>query len=80
MYALGKGVATNYAEAFRWNQKAAEQGDAAAQCTLGRMYFRGTGVATSYAEAAKWWRKAAEQDDVNAQDSLGLMLRHWPRR
>jgi uncharacterized protein len=33
----GRGVARDYAEAVRWYRKAAEQGDADAQCDLGNM-------------------------------------------
>jgi len=50
----------------------AQQGDAAAQYSLGGMYFRGQGVTQDDAEAFKWFRKAAEQGDSSAQVFLGL--------
>ena len=73
MYAYGKGVPEDDAEAVRWYLKAAEQGHADAQGMLGVMYANGEGVALDYAEAAHWRRKAAEQGDAYAQASLGLM-------
>jgi TPR repeat protein len=51
----------------------AEQGDAAAQFSLGAIYAKGQGVAQDYAEAAKWYRKAAEQGYTPAQCKLGTM-------
>ena len=58
-------------EAGKWLSKAAEQNDAAAQCSLGSCYQYGHGVAQDYVEAVKWFRKAAEQNDAEAQYSLG---------
>lgn len=55
-------------------RKAAERGDAAAQCRLGFAYLNGTGVPQDYAEAAKWFRKAADQGHALAQFPLGIML------
>ena len=59
-------------EAIKWYRKAAEQGDARAQFSLGVMYAEGDGVAKDLEEAIKWWRKAAEQGLEHAQYSLGL--------
>ena len=60
-----------YTQAAFWYRKAAEQGDADAQDSLGDLYNSGQGVRRDYAQAALWYRKAAEQGDVDAQDSLG---------
>jgi TPR repeat protein len=55
-------------------KRSAEQGNAAAQNTLGKMYETGEGVVdVNYAEAAKWYLKAAEQGNVEAQNKLGFM-------
>ncbi len=54
----------------------AEQGNAAAQHTLGVMYSSGKGVPENYAEAVKWYRKAAAQGYAQAQNNLGLMYRY----
>jgi len=51
----------------------AEQGDAAAQYSLGVLYERGQGVRQDDVEAVKWYRLAAKQGDAKAQSNLGLM-------
>ena len=56
--------------AVKWFRKAAEQGDAPAQCRLGWCYEIGEGVETNAAEAVKWYRKAAEQGHAEAKDAL----------
>jgi TPR repeat protein len=66
MYRRGQGVPQDYTEAARWYRKAAEQGDASAQCNLGYMYDRGRGVPQDYAEGARWYRKAADQGHASA--------------
>ena len=58
---------------FEASLKAAEQGDAEAQNTLGAMYVLGEGVPEDATEAVKWYRKAAEQGDISAQTNLGVM-------
>ena len=54
-------------------QRAAEHGDAEAQCQLGTMYEFGQGVTNDYAEAMKWYQKAAGQGFSVAQFCLGSM-------
>jgi TPR repeat protein len=51
----------------------AEEGDAKAQCDIGRMYYHGQGVQQNYAEALRWYRKAADQGDTKAQYGVGYM-------
>jgi uncharacterized protein len=46
-------------QAAEWYRKAAEQGDATAQGTLGTLYFMGQGVAQNYLEAYYWLDLAA---------------------
>lgn len=67
------GKQQDYVEAVKWYRKAAEQGDAYAQCCLGNCYNKGNGVTQDYTEAVKWYRKAAEQGDAKAQFLLGCM-------
>jgi hypothetical protein len=57
----------DYAAAASWYRKAAEQGDARAQFTLGIMYAKGEGGPQDYAVAASWFRKAAEQGYADAK-------------
>jgi len=66
-------VHQDYAEAIRWFQKAAEQGNADAQYYLGSLNVEGKGVAQNYAEALKWYRKAADQGNASAQYELGVI-------
>ena len=63
----------DYATAVTWFRKAADQGVAIAQVTLGLMHAEGEGVPQDYAEAVKWLRKAAKQGLVEAQTLLGFM-------
>jgi TPR repeat protein len=56
-------------------QRAAEQGDAAAQCRLGDIYSIGYGVPYDVEKAVYWYRKAAEQGNADAQCDLGFMYR-----
>jgi hypothetical protein len=70
-YAEGRGVTKDYAEAVRRFRKAAEQGHAGAQNSLGFAYWDGQGVTKDRAEAARWYRKAAEQGHAQAQYMLG---------
>ena len=73
MYANGRGVRQNDAEALRWYRKAAEQEDADAQFNLGGMYAYGRGVRQDDTEAVKWFRQAAAQGLTQAQYNLGIM-------
>lgn len=62
--------AGDYAEAFRWCQRAAHSQLPWAQYNVGLMYRRGEGVAQSDAEAARWYRLAADQDFAEAEGKL----------
>lgn len=71
MYDEGFEVPQDFAEAAGWYRKAAEQGHAQAQCSLGDTYY----AREDYAEATPWYRKAAEQGHAQAQYSLGAAYR-----
>lgn len=73
MYADGRSVPRDDAQAVFWWRKAAEQGHAAAQSKLAEMYFRGLGVAQDDSMAALWVRKAAEQGHADAANGLGML-------
>jgi len=74
---LQKGVAAyerrDYAAAIVEFRPLAEQGNAFAQYSLGRIYDEGEGVPQDYGQAIAWYRKAAEQGLVEAQFNLGSM-------
>jgi len=66
-------VSLDYAKAVHWYRKAAVQGYAGAQGSLGFMYATGHGVPQDDAKAAYWFRKAAVQGFAAAQANLGAM-------
>lgn len=63
----------DYAKAFEWYTKSANQGNAAAQNNLGVMYRNGHGVRQDYAKAVEWYTKSANQGQTAAQNNLGVM-------
>jgi len=64
-------VPQDYAQAFYWYRKAAEQGLAEGQYNLGMLYYQGHGVQKDYAQGLNWVAKAACQGYSTAQNSLG---------
>jgi TPR repeat protein len=71
-YKKGEGVPQDDRKAMEWWQKAADQGNAWAQASLGAMYFNGgQGVPKDGRKAVEWWRKAADQGNAWAQNKLG---------
>jgi TPR repeat protein len=73
MYAYGRVIPLDLAEALRWFRLAADQGDASAYSSLGRMHQGGWGVPQDYAEALRLFRLAVEQGDAVGQTELGFM-------
>jgi hypothetical protein len=63
----------DYAEAMRWDRKAADQGNAGAQSNVGWLYQNGLAVPQDYVEAMRWYRKAADQGFATAQDNIGAL-------
>jgi putative methionine-R-sulfoxide reductase with GAF domain len=59
-------------------RKVAEQGDPAAQFSLGARYATGEQVKQDYTEAVRWFTKAAEQGHILAQATLGAY--YWAGR
>ncbi|MDD6141854.1 MAG: toll/interleukin-1 receptor domain-containing protein [Bacteroidales bacterium] len=66
------GKQKDYVKAVEWFRKAAERGNANAQCYLGYCFKDGAGVDKNYTEAVNWYRKAAEQGNPEAKNSLGV--------
>ena len=73
MYANGRGVPKDDAEAVKWLRKAAEKGVDESQYNLGLMYANGRGVPKDDATAVRLYRKAAENGIAGAEYNLGLM-------
>jgi uncharacterized protein len=63
----------DYAVALSHWRPLAEQGNAAAQSNIGKMYVKGDGVPQEYAQALIWLHKGANQGNANAQGTLGWM-------
>jgi TPR repeat protein len=66
-HGLPRPTATGSRRRYR---KAAEQGDAVGQRSLGYMYASGRGVPQDRIEAGDWYRKAADQGDAYAKRAL----------
>jgi hypothetical protein len=76
LYQNGAGVAQDYAEAARWYQQAADQGNTMAQNNIGALYEHGLDVAQDYGEAEQWYRMAADQGYALAQTNIGVLYFH----
>jgi uncharacterized protein len=76
MYRDGKGVAQDHGQALVWFRKAANQGNALGQVSLGWMYQDGEGVVQDYKQAVAWYHKAANQGNALGQYYLGCMYRY----
>lgn len=63
------------AEALALYRKAAEQGEAAGEFGLGRMYADAAGVPRDAALALQWYRKAAARNHAPALDALARAYR-----
>ena len=82
MYSEGTGVDQDYEAAVKWYTKAATQGFAKAQYSLGLMYSTGSlGVAQNYDEAVRWLKLAAAQEVAGAGNMLiGVQAAEKTRR
>ncbi|MCR5723303.1 MAG: tetratricopeptide repeat protein [Lachnospiraceae bacterium] len=69
----GRGVEKSYEKAIEWYEKAANQGHAEAQCSLGYMFSKGIGVKQNYIKAAEWYKKAANQGYAKGLFNLGTI-------
>jgi TPR repeat protein len=70
------GLSGDEKKSVYWYRKAAEQGYAPAQTSLGSKFFYGKGVPNDYAEAVYWFTKAAEQGEADAMQNLGAIYLH----
>jgi len=79
MYLCGTGVGKDYAEAFRWFQKSALQGNPGGEYMLGNMYSSGEGVERNDKEAIRWYHKAVKQGYPHAGEDLDRLLERMRR-
>jgi TPR repeat protein len=66
MYAQGRGVMQDDAQAVDWFKRAAAQGHASAQFNLGLMYEQGRGVMQDFMRAYMWFSLAAAKGNSSA--------------
>jgi hypothetical protein len=71
LYADGKVVPKDDAQALRWYRKAADGGNPLAMVFVGFMYTNGTGVPKDQAEAVQWYQRSASAGDPSAAYMLG---------
>ena len=69
-------AALDYAQAFKWFTRAAEQGEPRSYFHLGTLYETGWECPQNYARAATWYTRAAEIGIMGAQASLGRLYHH----
>ena len=73
MYANGRGVPKDDAEAVKWLRKAAEKGVDESQYNLGLMYANGRGVPKDDATAYQWYLLAVAQGNEEARKGMDDM-------
>ncbi len=66
MYAFGRGVPQNHAEAAKRYRNAANQGNSKAQYNLGLMYAKGYGVPQDDVRAHMWLNLAGSHGNIQA--------------
>ena len=65
----------NYANALKYFDSAADDGEPLAMLTLGNMYGSGTGTPQDVNQAISWYQKAVAKGNVQAMNYLGLIYR-----
>lgn len=73
MLFLAMSLGASAQNSFKKIKQKAEQGNAKAQFSLGKMYVEGKGVSKDFKKAAYWCKKAAKQGYAKAQFYLGGM-------
>ena len=66
-------------EAVKWYRKAAEQGFAEAQYSLGVMYAEGRGVQQDFVQAHMWFDLAAASGDSSAGKNMEIIAAKMTR-
>ncbi|TPQ41530.1 hypothetical protein C2U70_02690 [Bradyrhizobium guangdongense] len=72
-FAEGKGVATNYDEAVKWYDRAAQAGVVPATFRLGTLYEKGLGVKKDADIARRYYTQAAERGNAKAMHNLAVL-------
>jgi serine/threonine protein kinase len=74
-YEFAAGAKKDPLKAKGWYQRAATQGHAEAQCSLGDCYANGIGASKDLTQAKQWYEKAAAQGNMRAKAQLGALQR-----
>ncbi len=69
-YGLLFDAAGNLGEAVKWVRLSADNGNSAAQYTMGALYEGGKGVPQSRSDAIAWYTKSAEKNNAAAKSAL----------
>jgi localization factor PodJL len=72
-FAEGRGVATNYEEAAKWYDRAAQAGVIPATFRLGTLYEKGLGVTKDADIARRYYLQAAERGNAKAMHNLAVL-------
>lgn len=73
MHCYGLGTEQDYAEAFKWFEKSAIEGNKFAQFSLANLYYYGNGVEQSYEQAYHWYMAASNQGQPYAAYAVAQM-------
>ena len=73
MHCYGLGTEQNYAQAFGWFLKSAEEGNKFGQYTLGNLYYYGNGTDKDLSQAFLWYQKSSSQGQPYASYSIAQM-------
>jgi localization factor PodJL len=72
-FAEGKGVASNFDEAAKWYDRAAQAGVVPAMFRLGTLYEKGLSVAKDVDLARRYYLQAAERGNAKAMHNLAVL-------
>jgi localization factor PodJL len=72
-YAEGKGVASNFEEAAKWYDRAAQAGVVPAVFRIGTLYEKGMGVTKDLDIARRYYIQAAERGNAKAMHNLAVL-------
>lgn len=71
------GVKQNYKEAFKWYKKAADQGSAHGQYSIGYMYEKGRSVKKDRREALEWYKKSEAKGHKEAKRAVERLEKYF---
>ncbi len=72
-YAEGRGVASDYAEAIKWYERASQGGIVPATFRLGALYEKGLGAKKDIETARRYYMQAAEKGSAKAMHNLAVL-------